>query len=97
VDYNGYQIESISGKKQLIRGRLTRIDSEGALVKREIPQQIKSSALKPVVRDAEGNIVKQKASANAPPKLREPSKPVTRTEFIQFIQTQARGGKGAKR
>lgn len=97
VDYNGYQIESISGKKRLVRGRLTRIDSDGALVQREIPQQITSSALKPVVRDAAGNIVEQDASAYSPPKLREPSTPVTRSEFIQFIQTQAQEDKGAKR
>lgn len=97
VDYNGYQIESISGKKQLLRGRLTRIDSEGALVQREIPQQIESSALKPVIRDANGNIVEQNESAYSPPKLREPSEPVTRSEFIQFIQTQAQQDKGAKK
>lgn len=97
VDYNGYQIESIPGKKQFIRGRLIRIDSEGTLVQRETPQQIKSTALKPIVRDAEGNIVEQNASASSPPKLREPSEPVTRSEFIQFIQTQARDAKGAKR
>ncbi len=97
VDYNGYQIERIAGKQRLIRGRLTRIDSEGALVQREIPQQVKSPPLNPVVRDAEGNVIAQDESSQVMPELREPSEPVTRSEFIQFIQTQAQRDKGGKK
>ena len=97
VDYNGYQIERITGKKRLTRGRLTRIDANGTLVQRKVQQQTSSTPLKPVVRDAEGNIVEQDESAYAPPKLRAPSEPVTRSEFIQFIQTQAQRNKGAKK
>jgi hypothetical protein len=97
VDYNGYQIERTTGEQRLTRGRLTRIDSEGALVQREIPQQIQSPPLKPVVRDAKGNIVAQDQSAHALPKLRVPSEPVTRIEFIQFIQSRAQRDKGAEK
>jgi hypothetical protein len=97
VDYNGYQIERITGRERLIRGRLTHIDSDGALVQRNVSQQGSSPPLKPVVRDADGKVIEQDESAYAQPKLREPSEPVTRSEFIQFIQMQAQRDKGAKK
>jgi hypothetical protein len=97
VDYNGYQIERTTGEQRLIRGRLTRIDSEGALVRRDVRQQVQPRPLKPVIRDAKGNVVAQDQPAHAAPKLRKPGEPVTRTEFIRFIQSQAQPDKGAQK
>ena len=94
VDYHGYQIERTIGQQRLIRGRLTRVDAQGALVQRQVTQQIASPPLKPSVRDAEGNIVPQDTTAMAAEALRAPSEPVTRSEFIQFIKTPTRGSKG---
>jgi hypothetical protein len=97
VDYNGYQIERTAGSRRLIRGRLTRIDANGALVQRRVQEKSLAKPLTPVVRDADGNIVDQDGSAVPSNQLREPSEPVTRSEFIRFIQTPAQRGKGAKK
>ncbi len=97
VDYNGYQLERTTTRQRMVRGRLTRIDQNGALVQRQIAEQVQQPPIKPVVRDAEGNIIVQDQSASAPRRLREPSVPVTRSEFIQFIQTQIQRTKGAKK
>lgn len=97
VDYNGYQIERTSDTRRLIRGRLTRMDKNGALVQRRVQEQSQAKPLTPVVRDADGNIIDQNGSAFPSNQLREPSEPVTRSEFIQFIQTPAQRGKGAQK
>jgi hypothetical protein len=97
VDYNGYQLERTTSGQELIRGRLTRIDKNGALVQRQVSEQIQHPPIKPIVRDAEGNIIVQDESAYAPPKLREESVPVTRSEFIEYIQSQPQRDKGSKK
>lgn len=97
VDYNGYQIERTAGTRRLVRGRLTWIDNNGALVQRRAQQSSQAKPLTPVVRDADGNIIDQDKSAFTSNQLREPSEPVTRSEFIRFIQTPAQRGKGAKK
>lgn len=96
VDYHGYQIERTSGRQQLVRGILTRVDAQGALVQRQITQQIVSPPLKPIVRDANGRIVPQNDEDAAAQAIRSPSEPVTRTEFIQFIKKPMRNSKGGK-
>ncbi|MGD9008060.1 MAG: hypothetical protein PVG41_09070 [Desulfobacteraceae bacterium] len=97
VDYHGYQLERTTSRQKLIRGRLTRIDKNGALVQRQVSEQVQSPPVKPIVRDAEGNIIVQEESAYAPLKLREPSVPVTRSEFIEYIQSQAQRNKESKK
>jgi hypothetical protein len=97
VDYHGYQLERTTGGQKLIRGRLTRIDRSGALVQRQVSQQVRHPPVKPIVRDADGNIIVQDESAYAAPKLREPSVPVTRSEFIEYIQSQPQRDRGSKK
>lgn len=97
VDYNGYQIERITNLNKLIRGHLTRIDKNGALVQRQVAESIQKPPIKPIVRDAEGNIIAQDESAAAPRNLRQPSVPVTRAEFIEFIQLQPQRDRGARK
>jgi hypothetical protein len=89
VDYHGYQLERTASRQTLIRGRLTRIDENGALVQRQVSKQVEASPITPIVRDAEGNIIVQDdESARTPSTLRESSLPVTRSQFIDYIQSQ---------
>ena len=97
VDYHGYQLERTTSRQKLIRGRLTRIDKNGALVQRQVSEQVQHPPIKPIIRDAEGNIIVQDESAYAPRKLRETSVPATRSEFIEYIQSQPKRGKGSKK
>jgi hypothetical protein len=97
VDYHGYQLERTASRQKLVRGRLTRIDENGALVQRQVAQPVRQAPVKPVVRDAEGNIIAQDEPARAPSSLREPGLPVTRSEFIEYIQSRAHRDGGSKK
>lgn len=96
VDYHGYQIERTRTQQTLIRGHLTRIDENGALVQRKSTGLVQKTPITPIVRDAEGNTIPQNETLYASPKSRESSIPITRSDFIRFIRTKQRDT-GAKK
>jgi hypothetical protein len=97
VDYHGYQLERVADRQKLIRGRLTRVDSSGALVQRQISEPVRHTAIMPIVRDAEGNVIVQDQSARPASSLRKSSLPITRAEFIAYIRALPQGDEGSRK
>jgi len=91
VDYSWYQLE-ITGEKEVLRGPLTQLDSNGALTVRKAAAAKKTVVLpKPVIRDISGKAVPQNSSVFAKPKARKRGTPITKSEFIDYVRAHMHG------
>jgi hypothetical protein len=87
VDYNWYQLE-ITDEKEIIRGPLTELDSDGALTVRKVETPKKRIVTpKPVIRDNSGKEIPQDSSVFTKPKARIRGIPITKSEFFDYIRT----------
>jgi hypothetical protein len=88
VDYNGYQLE-MTREGEVVRGPLAEIDSQGALVQRQVEKRAKRvvPSRRPVVRNPAGQEIPQDESVFEKPRVKERGSPLTRSGFIDFIRT----------